>query len=580
MDENKNQTEPEQEIVIVEGEDEVKESPAKPVEADEPEEKKKLPKRLVILLAILAGLVIFGGGGLYYYANSWVKRTSEKPVVQVNHPKEETANDVADITWITPEKVGNLGVFNDDQYKDYTLQNIYYKVANTKDGGEVYLVQASMGPGGYYNYRFKKLNGKFSFLKNNSDELYPDPGYLASSVSVDTTTNFPGLIGPKSLALKNGVSFTNGYANTIFGEIKNTEKIENTTYGDFYAEKNTNNGKFKTIVNRNFYLKLADSSTYRYSLDLRFFDKENYQPNVKIGGVQNTTKYNDFIVPGCGSFDSTIISDPTANMSNLSEIGTTGNGQKVYGISNVNSDLAKEIYTIYSELKAGDMVNTSDNSLKNLTIDQYFSLSPKAIFITPDGLGQYLVFVRYEFKGIGGCAKPVIYLYPTKETAVKVKVGADVNVSIPEYKSGWDVLANPNGLITLGKKVYDSLFWEGQGIGTYPEIDYGFVVKQADLIPTINDHLTKLGLNEKEKSDFLDYWIPKLPKDPYVRLSWLTTGQMNRLAPLTIDPRPDTMIRVFLDYEGLAKPIELKTQNLTAVPRKGFTVVEWGGVLR
>lgn len=76
----------------------------------------------------------------------------------------------------------------------------------------------------------------------------------------------------------------------------------------------------------------------------------------------------------------------------------------------------------------------------------------------------------------------------------------------------------------------------------------------------------------------MDYWTDKIPEAPYVRLTWFTNEELNRLAPLKITPKPDTLIRVFLDMSGLEQPISLPTQSLTSVPRRGFTVVEWGGL--
>ena len=55
---------------------------------------------------------------------------------------------------------------------------------------------------------------------------------------------------------------------------------------------------------------------------------------------------------------------------------------------------------------------------------------------------------------------------------------------------------------------------------------------------------------------------------------------MDVLAPLIVSPKPDTSIRVFLDFEGLEKPIALPEQKLSAIPRTGFTVIEWGGLLK
>lgn len=544
--------------------------------------KPKNKKRLIILVSILGGLIVLGAiGGVGYYIYLQNQKLSQLEQDDQNSKnKTETTQKPAeaDITWITPQKVDNLGLFNDAKYKDYMIENAYYKVANTKDGGEVYLVQTSMGPGGYNYYRFKKLGGQYYFLKAISAELYPDAGYLVSTVQTDSTTTYPGLTAPKSLALKNGTSFGNGYASKLFAEFLNPTKIENTQFGDFYVINDTNNGKLKTIINRDFFLKLADSSTYQYSLDLKYFNKESYIPNVTINGVQNSDQYNDFIMPGCGRFDSTIMANYSSNAGNLTKIGSTSSGESVYGVTNLNSDFAKEIYMIYKEMNDSGGLNPDAPGIKNLTIAQYYALNPKAVFVVPDGLGKYLVFVRHEFKGAGGCAKPVIYLYPTKEMSVDVKVGADVTISDPRYNQGWKVTASPNGTIKLGGKTYDYLFWEGQGNGSYPKIDRGFVARQADLKQTLNDHLTKLGLNAKEKADFMDFWMAKLPTTPYVRLTWLMTADMNRLAPLTINPKPDSLIRIFLDYEGLQNPIDIKPQNLYSIPRKGFTVVEWGGL--
>ena len=76
----------------------------------------------------------------------------------------------------------------------------------------------------------------------------------------------------------------------------------------------------------------------------------------------------------------------------------------------------------------------------------------------------------------------------------------------------------------------------------------------------------------------MDFWAAKIPSKPYIRLTWLTTEQMDTLAPLRIVPRPDTVKRVFLDMDGYDTKISLPTQKLSSFTRRGFTVVEWGGL--
>ena len=98
------------------------------------------------------------------------------------------------------------------------------------------------------------------------------------------------------------------------------------------------------------------------------------------------------------------------------------------------------------------------------------------------------------------------------------------------------------------------------------------------MISTIRKQLAQQGLKNNEINDFVEYWQSNLPTDPYVRLTWFNTSQMDKLAPLYVTPKPDTTIRVFLDASGMKKPISIPKQNLKSIPRSGFTVVEWGGL--
>ena len=128
--------------------------------------------------------------------------------------------------------------------------------------------------------------------------------------------------------------------------------------------------------------------------------------------------------------------------------------------------------------------------------------------------------------------------------------------------------------------VLPNLFWEGLGFGSYPSVkNRGFIVAQKDLVSTIYTHLKKLGLNSQESADFMDFWHSILPKSDYVRLTWLNTKEMDTLAPLIVSPKPDSIIRIFLDAAPAQKDDQLIPQNLTSIPRTGFTLIEWGGLL-
>jgi hypothetical protein len=249
-------------------------------------------------------------------------------------------------------------------------------------------------------------------------------------------------------------------------------------------------------------------------------------------------------------------------------------GQKnIYQLKDSSNTIVKALYDSYKsgrDYPSAPPVVSFENFVQS-----------KNHFLYQDFLSDWLIFVSQDYSPMAECGKPVIYLYPTKDTVTSVKVAADITKSEPTYpESGWTVLAHPDGQLEYQGITYPNLFWEGTGQGIYPDLkDLGFVVSQSNLIPTIKSHLLKLGLNSQESADFLEFWTDKLPSTPYVRLTWLGTADMNRLAPLDVSPRPDTSIRVFLDFEGLDKPTNLVPQKLTSLPRIGFTLVEWGGLL-
>ena len=182
----------------------------------------------------------------------------------------------------------------------------------------------------------------------------------------------------------------------------------------------------------------------------------------------------------------------------------------------------------------------------------------------------------------GQIKKPIIYLYPEKETEVVVRLGAPekLTASYPKYVDGWDVMAYPNGDLidkTSGNKLY-SLYWEGRRGDIGINIGTGFVVKGGDSAKFLEEKLEILGLNYKEKEEFIVYWLPKLEANNYNYIYFATAEEIAKDMPLELSVKPDTMIRVSMMFEGLDGYVEVPEQVLTPAPeRKGFTVVEWGG---
>lgn len=92
------------------------------------------------------------------------------------------------------------------------------------------------------------------------------------------------------------------------------------------------------------------------------------------------------------------------------------------------------------------------------------------------------------------------------------------------------------------------------------------------------EKLTEIGLNTKEKSDFIMFWYPKLQEYPYIQITF-AGEDYNQSAPLKITPKPDSLLRVFMVAKPLDTSIVIEPQKLEKFERKGFSVVEWGGTV-
>ena len=178
----------------------------------------------------------------------------------------------------------------------------------------------------------------------------------------------------------------------------------------------------------------------------------------------------------------------------------------------------------------------------------------------------------------GMCYKPVIYLYPVEETEVSVRLTLDgrLTCTYPAYGNGWTVTAQPDGTLTDQRgQTYNYLYWEGESNAQY-DLSEGFCVKGEDTAAFLEDALEKLGLNRREANEFIVYWLPLMEGNPYNIVSFQAECYTDA-AKLMIDPAPDTLIRVFMTWQGSDGFVRLEEQELTAPQRQGFTAVEWGG---
>ena len=177
-------------------------------------------------------------------------------------------------------------------------------------------------------------------------------------------------------------------------------------------------------------------------------------------------------------------------------------------------------------------------------------------------------------------AKPVLYLYPEKETDITVTFEHPERLTTvyPTYGSGWNVTAQPDGTLTDDRgREYYCLYWEeSSGKAFYDFLD-GFCVSAKDSAAFLEEKLDILGFTEKEANEFIIYWLPILEQSEYNLIRFELTEEREASNALHISPSPDSLLRMAIHIKPLTKEVNVPEQTLPRFDRHGFAAVEWGG---
>ena len=182
---------------------------------------------------------------------------------------------------------------------------------------------------------------------------------------------------------------------------------------------------------------------------------------------------------------------------------------------------------------------------------------------------------------IGGYAKPILYLYPTKEMNVTVTFDKPENLTTtyPKYNNGWSILAKPNGdLYDSNGKYYYALYWE-ENLNHRVDFREGFYVTKENALEFLEEKLNYIGLKDKERNEFIMYWLPILEKNEKSLVYFELTNERNSNSKINISPKPDSMLRLAIHIKKVNGQVKIKEQKLTRFKRTGFSAIEWGGVL-
>ena len=592
-----------------------------------------MKKKILIIIFILIVVLL----GVLGYKYKFSSKPSNTESVESNEPKEKREL-LKNANWLTPNgEEGELEIYHYSNY-DYYSSDYYPDSTDKPDKTytfkcknadcEILVVESDLKAAiirddkeidvfDFINNKYAALNLEFEDFENVFTSYYDGEiiGLITSKnygTTEDTDYKQSFYIIDKDEYLKdsNGNNymfdyFSSGLARELsLGKIiaynYDTEtnivdtSIINVKDGSVYKKFNEENAIFYTAIGNNgkVYFEKANQmqldSIAIYTKDFKEISKE-------------PKKYSAF--------------------SNGNLVLTTDNKTfKIYGENGEELKTSKEYKSIINIIEDYIIVLDKDDYIKLVNKDEkeitkitkkeknYEILDRKSDYYYKDGEKCVAVVVEdtsveegTEGKGIEfyynpktkeistvktdsviqGDEKPIIYLYP-KEDDTKVKISFDdpdnLTVTYPKYNKQWEVTANKNGdLYDKEGNYYYALYFEEKN-KTNVDFKTGFYVTKDNAIKFLEEKLSYIGLNKKERNEFIMYWLPVLENNKKSLVYFELTDSREKTNKLNITPKPDSMLRVAIHIKKVDKNPGIKNQELTKFKRKGFTVVEWGGV--
>lgn len=466
------------------------------------------------------------------------------------YEKLELIDDDADIdedVWGMGGELYEAGVVTEGEYSD----------------GKVYLL--AMGTMGGSDYaHLLKVDGEYKKI----EELNI---YFSGFKDLPETIDFPN----SEYKLKKGY----GPSHSIDEYLVEKVLFTNPDIGPLYLTCRKIEGQTSCGENSCIMAELPDHTVISYNFDLGDINTSDPIDMVFDDGYINDNKYNMLrrtCAADCTPW-SYVDEDDLKPDTELKVAGKDKNGNVYYEPKDSDSSYYKSLYE--DDFTMAWFDNGQRLDFSKYTYEEFLSMHP--VLFVKDPLGRWIYMFSSKFDTMAEMCKPVIYLYPEMEIEARVQVEPNGGMffSEPDYRGAWDVLARPSGqLLSEDGEEYDYLFWEGYGLHMN-EPEEGFVVAGAELGSFFEEKLELLSFNEKEINDFNEYWTDRLSGEKYWKITFINEEDFDAVAPLTIVPVPDTVIRVMIFARPVARETRVTEQVLVGKERNGFTVVEWGGAV-
>lgn len=579
-------------------------------------------KKLGIIVVILALLgVAFVTG--YYFANPTGETSTDAEDEVTDDTETDTSDDIAfkatmeeldTETMMAPYKEAVTNAyysetsdwhenaeaaweFKKDYFNFYEVGKFINTESEYHDQKVIVLDDGCDGMCMYaYLYRFAldEETGELTYFPAHSNDGEPD--YLASLFENKDESTIPELALPETIS-EDGWALTKAQEDVFYrtGDLGDELNIKTNEPVYEVFDYNPKVGKiyhYNTSGGGCFYVQAKDGSIARYDLNPGFFD-EGASTIVQQDDGHQIDISNDYFytTAGCGVMGNCYFYEEDVTSDQLIKTGETEEGEAFYVAKGAMEDATEESgasaaqiyvaesyesYSSYGEARA----QYDETTEAPMTFQEYTAL-PGVVF-WEDPLGRWVALIHNDAKLPAECGKPVIYLYPEETMDVHVQVDVDeFTVTVPDYgEEGWFVNATPDSEIYnyADGETYPYLFWEAHDYDIM-EVDSGFVIAREEVPGFLDESLDVMGFTAQEKADFVEFWEPNMlaNEEPYFYITFLGTREFDPIAPLTVYPEPDCVIRVFMYYDPIDQYVDVRPQELVAAPRYGFTLFEWGG---
>lgn len=276
----------------------------------------------------------------------------------------------------------------------------------------------------------------------------------------------------------------------------------------------------------------------------------------------------------------TIVSDEILNDTQMKKIGSWPGtqSQAIYAYLNFNHQFYQDFFNAYVQSQPKELYG---DQLLGLRYDEFVRTLP--VFFWKDAFGRLIQFTNTDYIRPLVCHSRIT-ISTSEDKVVSFTMG-DTQLAFytyPSYHSGWSVVAKPNGKLThlTLSQNYDDLVWEGM-IPPLARPKVGYVIKREELSRFLHKTLPLYGLSDEETQTFTTEWLPQLTKAKYFQFGFYPKQITDIYAPITVEPSPDTWIRLLIDIRPLSREVPIIEPILpTNDQTTGLRVLEWSVVKR